>query len=113
VGWRHVVGAPAILAPFLDEDERERMTLNWDPGALAEHECIHHHPYVMVAMTKNYFFLLLRLDDKKPGNPTLYVIDHEGYKVHEAGSYAPLVDWLRDAEPAPALAAPPKRRARI
>jgi len=91
----------AILAPFLDEKERERIELGLDKGALAEYECIHHAPYVQVAMTKNYFFLLLRLDDEKPHDPTLYVLDHEDFQEHEAGSLSSLIAWLKAAQPAP------------
>ena len=90
-----------ILAPFLDEKERQRITLGLDKGALAEYECIQHAPYVEVAMTENYFFLLLRLDDEKPHDPTLYMLDHEDFKEHQAGSLSSLIGWLKAAQPAP------------
>jgi len=89
------------LAPFLDEKERQRITLGLDKGALAEYECIQHAPYVEVAMTENYFFLLLRLDDEKPHDPTLYMLDHEDFKEHQAGSLSSLIGWLKAAQPAP------------
>jgi hypothetical protein len=90
-----------ILAPFLDEKKREPIDLGWDKSALAEYECIHHAPYVHVAMTKNYFFLLLRLDDDKPHDPTLYVLDHEEFQEQKPRSLSSLIAWLKAAQPAP------------
>jgi hypothetical protein len=93
--------ARSILAPSpTGNDKAERLDLAYQPGALDEHECIHHHPYVAVASTETYFYVVIRLDDEKPSDPMLYVIDSEDYQAHEAGKFGRLSDWLREARPA-------------
>jgi hypothetical protein len=89
----------AILAPFASDD-MNRFGLRFDSSALEEHECIHHHPYVVFADTPTYFFLLLRLDDKKPADPMLYVLDSKDYTANEAQKFDRLSDWLKKARPA-------------
>jgi hypothetical protein len=88
-----------IRVPVLG-DEPDTMSLGWDTGALNEHECIHHHPYVVLGTTQNYWFVLLRLDDKKPDDPMLYTVDSEEFKTHEASELCRLSQWLKMARPA-------------
>jgi hypothetical protein len=93
-----------IVAPFDDlddgDDELARYELAYGSGALDEHECIHHHPYVAIAMTETYFHVVMRLDDETPADPMLYVIDSENYKAHEARELWSLSAWLKRARPA-------------
>ena len=95
----HIRSRSAILVPVLDDD-LQRLDLSYQPSVLDEHECIHHHPYVAIGMTATYFFVVLRLDDDKPGDPQLYVIDSEDYTTHEAGELVRLSVWLKRARPA-------------
>ena len=93
------IGSPRkILAPA--NDDLEPVDLAYDSGALDEYECIHHHPYVFIADTQNHSFVVVRLDDRKPADPMLYVIDSEDYEVHEASKLVRLSDWLKAARPA-------------
>jgi len=88
----------AILSPF--DDGTQRVSLSYQPGALDEHECIHHHPYVVVAETETYFYVVLRIDDEKPADPMLYMIDRQDSRKPEAGEFERLSDWLKAARPA-------------
>jgi len=93
-----------IVAPFDDLDDADddlcTFELAYGSGALDEHECIHHHPYVAIAMTDTYFHVVVRLDDKNSADPILYVIDSENYKAHEARELWRLSAWLKKARPA-------------
>jgi hypothetical protein len=92
------IGSPRkILAPV--NDDPEPVDLAHDSGALDEYECIHHHPYVLIADTQHHVYVVVRLDDKKPADPMLYTIDSEDYSEQEASKLGRLSDWLKAARP--------------
>ncbi len=100
-----------IQAPFAGDD-MTRFSLSYFSSSLKEYECIQHHPYVAFADTPTYFFLLLRLDDKNPADPMLYVLDSDEFSAHEARKFDRLSAWLKKARPAEPMRRATKTSAR-
>lgn len=87
-----------ILVPL--HDDPQRVSLSFQKEALDEHECIHHHPYVVVGETQTSFYVVFRLDDENPADPMLYMIDSEDSREQEGSDLERLSDWLGKARPA-------------
>ena len=94
------ISSPRAILASAGDEELARVDLSYSPGDLDEHECIHHHPYVTIATTATHFYIVLRLDDAKPADPMLCIIDSEDYTTHEADKFMRLSVWLKSAQPA-------------
>ena len=87
-----------IQAPFAGSD-MSRFSFSYFSSDLKEYECIRHHPYVVIANTPTYFYLLVSLDEKEPADPTLYILDSDESTAHEARRFDRLSAWLKKARP--------------
>ncbi|HEY7123100.1 MAG TPA: hypothetical protein VH540_04025 [Ktedonobacterales bacterium] len=61
--------------------------------------CCGTHPYVQIAEDATQFLYFVRLDDRRPSNPLVYRIDHEGQD--RFGTTWRLSDFLAELEPEP------------
>jgi hypothetical protein len=79
-------------------EELSDTVVNVDERVLEPYECIHHHPYVAYGLSESSY-VLIRLDDPRPDDPTLYGLDFGNYDEHEATPLGRLSEWLATAEP--------------